>query len=154
MAFDTRSGNKRYVLRDGEGKEYTTSASRSGRGEGLEGSRLGSSSTSQRGQYTNVYLDKVEPAPDAPARPAARGQRAPTRTRPPTPSRRGGALAAGELSRNEEVPPEELYEKLRPFKELWPRTSEGRKRSRSGPTGPPPAAPGSLEIPLGADRRL
>jgi hypothetical protein len=42
----TRSGTIRYAVRDTDGNEYHEQ---------------------QRGEYTNVYLDKVEPAPPEPA---------------------------------------------------------------------------------------
>src|SRR3954464_6517555 len=64
--FETRGGNQRYVVRDEEGEEYTTF--REGIGQAaraFEGRRVRIEfHEEQRGQYTNVYLDKVEPAPD------------------------------------------------------------------------------------------
>jgi hypothetical protein len=68
----------------------------------------------QRGQYTNVYLDKVEPAPQEAAPDGAD-------TDPDEAAWRTAVEAApwlvGESEPREEVPPEELYEKLKPFKE-------------------------------------
>jgi hypothetical protein len=70
----------------------------------------------QRGEYTNVYLDKVEPAPEAAG--AAGGGAAD----PDEAAWRTAVEAApwlvGESEPHEEVPPDELFEKLRPFKEL------------------------------------
>ena len=127
MAFDTRSGNKRYVLRDGEGKEYTTFRESIGaEAKRLEGSRARIEfHESQRGKYTNVYLDKVEAAPDAPGGAGAAG------ADPDEAAWRTAVEAApwlvGESEPHEEVPPEELYEKLRPFKELVAEDIEGEE---------------------------
>lgn len=116
MTFETRGGNVRYVLRDSEGNEYTTF--REGIGEAakrLEGrrARIGYHEN-QRGQYTNVYLDKVEEAPDE----ARAGG---SDTDPDEAAWRTAVEAApwlvGESEPHDEVPPEELYEKLKPFKE-------------------------------------
>jgi hypothetical protein len=116
MTFETRGGNVRYVLRDSDGNEYTTF--REGIGEAakrLEGRRARIEyHENQRGQYTNVYLDKVEDAPDPP-------QSAGSDTDPDEAAWRTAVEAApwlvGESEPHEEVPPEELYGKLKPFKE-------------------------------------
>jgi hypothetical protein len=116
--FETRGGNVRYVVKDSEGNEYTTF--REGIGEEakrLEGRRVRIEyHENQRGQYTNVYLDKVEPAPDAPEE-----EGDPGRTDPDEAAWRTAVEAApwlvGESEPREEVPPDELYEKLKPFKE-------------------------------------
>jgi len=90
--FETRGGSVRYVVRDGDGDEYTTFRERIGEAaKALEGRRVRIEyHEEQRGQYNNVYLDKVEPAPDE-----------------------GG-----------DTPPDELYEKLKPFKERVARDIE------------------------------
>src|SRR5215212_3420701 len=64
--FETRGGNVRYVVRDAEGNEYTTFRERIGdRARELTGKRARIEfHEAQRGRYTNVYLDKVEPAAD------------------------------------------------------------------------------------------
>jgi hypothetical protein len=124
MSFDTRSGNKRFVVRDGEGKEYTTFRESIGaEAKRLEGSRVRIEyHENQRGQYTNVYLDKVEPAPEGEAAPG-------TGADPDEAAWRTAVEAApwlvGESEPQEEVPPDELYEKLRPFKELVAEDIEG-----------------------------
>src|SRR4051794_13401798 len=113
--FETRGGNTRYVVRDGDGKEYTTFREAIGdRARELEGRRARIEwHEEQRGQYENVYLDKVEPAPEA----AATGDD----TDPEEAAWRTAVDAApwlvGESEPHEEVPPEELYDKLKPFKE-------------------------------------
>ena len=67
----------------------------------------------QRGQYTNVYLDKVDPAEDEPAGEGGTdADEAAWRT-----AVEAAPWLVGESEPREEVPPDELYEKLKPFKE-------------------------------------
>jgi hypothetical protein len=114
--FETRGGNVRYVLKDSDGNEYTTFREQIGeQAKQLEGTRVSIAyHENQRGQYTNVYLDKVEPAPEEPSPEGGR-------TDPDEAAWRTAVEAApwlvGESEPHEEVPPEELYDKLRPFKE-------------------------------------
>jgi hypothetical protein len=111
--FDTRGGNTRYVVRDQDGNEYTTFREAIGeRAREVEGSRARIEyHEEQRGQYQNVYLDKVEPAPEPEG-----GD-----TDPEEAAWRTAVDAApwlvGESEPHEEVPPDELYDKLKPFKE-------------------------------------
>jgi hypothetical protein len=67
--FETRGGSVRYVVRDADGNEYTTFREAIGdKARELEGKRVRIEyHEEQRGQYTNVYLDKVEPAPEGQA---------------------------------------------------------------------------------------
>ncbi len=62
--FETRGGNTRFVVRDDAGNEYTTFREAIGaRARELEGRRVRIGyHDEQRGQYTNTYLDAVEPA--------------------------------------------------------------------------------------------
>jgi hypothetical protein len=114
--FETSGGNVRYVAKDTDGNEYTTFRERIGdEAKRLEGQRVHIEyHENQRGQYTNVYLDKVEPAPEEPASDG-------DSTDPDEAAWRTAVDAApwlvGESEPHEEVPPEELYEKLKPFKE-------------------------------------
>jgi hypothetical protein len=114
--FETSGGNTRFVMRDGDGKEYTTFREAIGEAaKRAEGRRARIEfHENQRGQYTNVYLDKVEPLPDD------TGQGSDD-TDPDEAAWRTAVEAApwlvGESEPHEEVPPEELYEKLRPFKD-------------------------------------
>jgi hypothetical protein len=118
MTFETKTGNTRYVVKDSSGNEYTTFRESIGMSaQRLEGKRVRLEyHETQRGQYTNVYLDKVEPAPE-PA--GGGGGGAPD---PDEAAWRTAVEAApwlvGESEPHEEVPPDELYDKLRPFKEL------------------------------------
>lgn len=115
--FDTSGGNVRFVVRDSNGKEYTTFRERIGEAaKRVEGRRARIEwHENQRGQYTNVYLDKVEPLPDEPA------GRPEDDTDPDEAAWRTAVEAApwlvGESEPQEAVAPEELYEKLRPFKD-------------------------------------
>ena len=115
--FETSGGNVRYVMSDTEGNEYTTFRERIGdEARRLEGQRVRIEfHENQRGQYTNVYLDKVEPAPAEPKPDDGDdtdADEAAWRT-----AVEAAPWLVGESEPQEEVPPEELYEKLKPFKE-------------------------------------
>ena len=112
--FDTRSGNRRYVVRDSEGNEYTTFREQIGeQARRLAGRRAHIEfHEEQRGRYTNVYLDKVEPAPDAEGGEDSDPEEAAWRT-----AVDAAPWLVGESDPHEAVPPDELYEKLKPFKE-------------------------------------
>src|SRR4029078_6422667 len=62
-AFKTQSGNTRFVLRDGEGREYTTFREQIARDAvAAEGRKARITfHEQQRGSFNNVYLDSVEP---------------------------------------------------------------------------------------------
>jgi hypothetical protein len=112
--FETRGGNQRYVVRDEDGDEYTTF--REGIGQAaraFEGRRVRIEyHEEQRGQYTNVYLDKVEPAPAEDEGGDTDPSEAAWRT-----AVDAAPWLVGESEPHEAVPPDELYEKLKPFKE-------------------------------------
>ena len=112
--FDTRGGNVRYVVRDQAGNEYTTFREAIGqRAQQLEGSRVRIEyHEEQRNRYRNVYLDKVEPAPDSEASGDTDPEEAAWRT-----AVDAAPWLVGESEPHEEVPPDELYDKLKPFKE-------------------------------------
>jgi hypothetical protein len=114
-AVKTKSGTIRFVVRDDAGNEYTTFRESIGqRAQELEGQRTRIEyHEQQRGQYTNVYLDKVEPAPPeegggADSDPEEAAWRTAVDAAP---------WLVGESDPHEAVPPDELYEKLKPFKE-------------------------------------
>jgi hypothetical protein len=114
--FETRSGSTRYVVKDGDGKEYTTFREHIGNAAmGLEGKRARIEyHEEQRGNFNNVYLDKIEPAPDAPGGDG-------DETEPEEAAWRTAVDAApwlvGESEPHEAVPPDDLFDKLKPFKE-------------------------------------
>jgi hypothetical protein len=115
--FETRGGNVRYVVRDTDGNEYTTFREAiGGEAKKLEGQRVRIEyHEQQRGEYTNVYLDKVEPAP-APAPGAG-----PPDTDAEEAAWRTAVDAApwlvGESDPHAKTAPEKLYDTLKPFKE-------------------------------------
>ena len=115
--FETRGGNARYVIRDAEGTEYTTFRERIGdRARELQGQRVRIEyHEAQRGQYTNVYLDKVEPLPPELALDGG------SDTDPEEAAWRTAVDAApwlvGESDPQGKTSPEELYETLKPFKD-------------------------------------
>jgi hypothetical protein len=112
-AVKTRSGTIRFVVRDGDGKEYTTFRESIGeRAQQFEGQRARIEyHEQQRGQFTNVYLDKVEPAP-----PEASGDSDPEEAAWRT-AVDAAPWLVGESDPEEPIAPDELYDKLKPFKE-------------------------------------
>jgi hypothetical protein len=119
----TRNGNTRFVVRDSDGREYTTFRPEIGaRAQQLQGSRVRIGyHEEQRGQYTNVYLDEVERVTeDAQRGGGAEVQEAAWRTAVEAAPWLVGKPGA-------EVAPEELYEKLKPFED---RVADDIERSR------------------------
>ena len=116
-ALKTRSGNVRFVLVDDAGKEYTTF-----RPEIAEQARqaLGRRARiefheQQRGEFTNVYLDRVEvlDPPDE----AGAGEHDADEVAWKT-AVDAAPWLLGEKPPTEGVEPDELFERLQPFKEL------------------------------------
>ena len=111
----TRNGNTRFVLRDREGKEYTTFRPQIGEeAERYSGARARIEyHEEQRGGFRNVYLDAVGPADDD-------GESA-GHSDPEQAAWRTAVDAApwlvGSRDPKREVPPDELFEKLKPFKD-------------------------------------
>jgi hypothetical protein len=114
--FETRGGNARYVVRDGDGNQYTTFREAIGeQARTLEGRRVRIEyHEEQRGQYTNVYLDKVEELPDQEAENSADtdAQEAAWRT-----AVEAAPWLVGDSDPHAKTGPEELYETLKPFKD-------------------------------------
>jgi hypothetical protein len=113
---ETRSGKIRYVVRDEHGREYTTFRPGIGREAArFEGRRARIEFHEQeRNGFQNVYLDAIAPAT---------GEAEPgSSTEPDEAAWRTAVEAApwvlGSREPQGEVPPEELYEKLEPFKRL------------------------------------
>jgi hypothetical protein len=113
-AFQTKSGNVRYVLRDGDGKEYTTFREEIARSAvAAEGKRARIEfHEQQRGEFTNVYLDKVEALPEEEGASESADEVAWKTAIDAAPY-----LLPGDAVERE-IPAEELFEKLQPFKEL------------------------------------
>ena len=114
---ETRSGNTRWVLRDADGNEYTTFKPDIGaRARAAEGRRARIEfHEQQRGNWTNVYLDAVEPLADEGADGAA--DRAVDETAWST-AIEAAAWLLGSQPPDRAVEPEELFERLKPFKDL------------------------------------
>jgi hypothetical protein len=114
--FQTRGGNARYVVRAEDGNEYTTFREAIGQqASELEGRRVRIEyHEEQRGQYTNVYLDKVEPVPDEPPGGAADtdAEEAAWRT-----AVEAAPWLVGDSDPHAKTGPDELYETLKPFKD-------------------------------------
>ena len=105
---ETRNGNRRFVLRDSDGNEYTTFRPPIGEEAAKhEGRRVRIKFHEQeRNGFTNVYLDAVEAlghgGEDRDAEEAAW---------------QTAVEAAPWLAGKGEVPPDELFDKLKPFQE-------------------------------------
>src|SRR5256885_2415752 len=113
---ETRSGHTRYAIKDDSGREYTTFRPQIGAAaKEAEGRRARIEFHEQeRNGFTNVYLDKVEPTGESPpaaegAEPEEVGWQAATEAAP---------WLVGSDKPKEAVEPEELFERLKPFKDL------------------------------------
>jgi hypothetical protein len=116
--IQTRSGKVRYVVRDDEGREYTTFRPGIGREAGkFEGRRAHITfHEEERNGFQNVYLDAISVAPETASPPESAS------TDPDEVAWNTAVEAApwmlGTSEPEEEIAPEELYEKLEPFKRL------------------------------------
>lgn len=117
-ALKTRGGNTRFVLVDDDGNEYTTFKERvAAKLPGVDGRRARIEFHQQeRDGFTNVYLDDVTPLDDD------RDQRHDAPAQADEVAWKTAVDAAPYLldaeAVEEEVPPEELFAKLQPFKQL------------------------------------
>ncbi|HZU20837.1 MAG TPA: hypothetical protein VE982_06435 [Gaiellaceae bacterium] len=113
-ALRTRSGNTRFVLVSDDGREFSTFREEVAADlPSLKGQRARVEfHEERRGAYTNVYLDRVEPL-DGDVEEGTDPHEVAWRT---AVDAAPYLLSSAELER--EVPPEELFERLRPFKEL------------------------------------
>jgi hypothetical protein len=118
-AHKTQSGNTRFVLVDDSGREYSTFKEPIARqalaAEG-ERARIQFHET-QKGNFTNVYLDAVEPLPqetvDAEDEDEERTNEVAWRT-----AIEAAPYILGGDAVEREVPPEEFFEKVKPLKDL------------------------------------
>src|SRR3954451_21132136 len=111
---ETRSGNTRFVLRDADGQEYTTFRPQIGQAaRAFEGrtARI-KYHEEERNGFQNVYLDGIEAADEEASGSHDSADEAAWRT-----AVEATPWLVGSDHPKEEVPPDELYEKLRPFKE-------------------------------------
>lgn len=113
-AFKTQSGNTRFVLRDDEGREFTTFREQIARDAlAAEGRRARIAfHEQQRGNFTNVYLDAVEPLEDESESDSSEAvEEVAWKTAvDAAPWLLGDAPKGG-------IDPDEAFEKLQPFKE-------------------------------------
>jgi hypothetical protein len=114
-ALRTRAGNTRFVVVGDDGREFSTFREEIAADlPSLKGRRARVRyHEERRGEYTNVYLDGVEPLDEDEPGPATDPDEVGWRT---AVDAAPYLLSSAELER--EVPPEELFERLRPFKEL------------------------------------
>ena len=115
-ARKTQSGNTRFVLVDESGREFTTFKEPIARQAlAAEGRRAKITwHEQQRGQFTNVYLDAVEAlADEADAGAEERTNEIAWRT-----AIEAAPYILGGDAVEREVPPEELFEKVKPLKDL------------------------------------
>jgi hypothetical protein len=115
--FPTQSGNTRWVLRDAEGGEYTTFRPEIGRrareAEGRR-ARIEFHEQEKRG-FHNVYLDDVEPLGAAPGGTVESQEADEVAWKTAIDA---APWLLGGTTPEAEVPAEELFEKLKPFKDL------------------------------------
>jgi hypothetical protein len=116
-AVESRSGNTRYVLRDTEGREYTTFRPQVGKEAAeYEGRRARITFHEEdRNGFHNVYLDSIAPAPQAGG---GGGDDTDAEEAAWSAAVDAAPWLLGEKEPEREVPPEELYERLEPFKSL------------------------------------
>jgi hypothetical protein len=114
--IETRSGNTRYVVRDEQGREYSTFRPAIGREAARYQGRRAHLEfhEEERNGFRNVYLDAISESQAAPA--------AGSSTDPDESAWNTAIEAApwvlGSSEPDREIPPEELFEKLEPFKRL------------------------------------
>src|SRR3954462_11381607 len=115
---ETRSGKTRYVLRDGDGREYTTFRPQIGRDAArFEGRRARVEfHEEERNGFRNVYLDGIEVADNEPAAGGGGEQGEHAAEVAWKAAIDAAPWLLGSDKPEKEVPPDELYEKLRPFK--------------------------------------
>jgi hypothetical protein len=114
---ETRTGKTRYVLRDDEGREFTTFRPQIGREAArFQGKRAQIEfHEEERNGFRNVYLDAIREAPGG--QEEASGGTDPDEVAWST-AVEAAPWVLGSREPDGEVPPEELFEKLEPFKRL------------------------------------
>jgi hypothetical protein len=116
-AHKTQSGNTRFVLIDDSGREYTTFKEPIARqAVAAEGQKARITfHEQQRGNFTNVYLDGVEPLPDQAAESgdAEHADEVAWKT-----AIEAAPFILGGDAVEREVPAEEFFEKMKPLKDL------------------------------------
>jgi hypothetical protein len=116
-AFETRSGNTRYVLVDGDGNEYTTFREAIARkAVEAEGRRARIRfHEAERNGFRNVYLDAVEPLAEEESEGGDQVEREVEEAAWDAAIDAAPWLVGGEPKRK--VPADQLFETLKPFKD-------------------------------------
>src|SRR3954447_7528432 len=115
---ETRSGNTRFLVRTDDGREFTTFREEIGKAaQTVRGRRARVEyHEQQRGSYRNVYLDAVEPVEDQ------SGDGGPDHSSADAVAWETALEATpwlvGSAEPQRPVDPQELYSRLRPFKEM------------------------------------
>src|SRR4051794_9892680 len=127
---ETRSGNTRWVVRDADGREYTTFRPRIGQeAERFRGKRAHVDFHEEdRNGYRNVYLDGIGPSSEKPEPDSAGGGSDPDEVAWNT-AVEAAPWLLGSAEPEEPLEPDELYRKLAPFKR---RVSEDIRRHGDG----------------------
>jgi hypothetical protein len=115
---ETRNGNTRWVIRDADGREYTTFRPTIGeQAERNQGKRATLEYHEQeRNGFQNVYLDAVKPAAEPEPAPAVQNDSDPDEVAWNT-AVEAAPWLLGSSKPEEALEPDELYEKLEPFKQ-------------------------------------
>jgi hypothetical protein len=115
---ETRNGNTRFVVRDADGREYTTFRPSIGeQAERNQGKRATLEYHEQeRNGFQNVYLDAVKPAAEPEPAPAAQNDSDPDEVAWST-AVEAAPWLLGSSEPEAALEPDELYEKLEPFKQ-------------------------------------
>ena len=113
----TRNGNTRFVVRDADGDEFSTFRPRIGQAAAaFEGRRAKIEyHEEERNGFTNVYLDSIEAAPESGA---GEGHDESADEVAWKAAIDAAPWLLGSDRPKSEVPPEELFDKLQPFKEM------------------------------------
>jgi len=116
-AIETRSGKTRWVLRDSDGDEFTTFRPKIGQtAAAFEGRRAKIEyHEEERNGFQNVSLDGIEAADQEGGEASEHKERADEVAWKAATD--AGPWVLGTDKPKEEVPPDELYDKLKPFKE-------------------------------------
>jgi hypothetical protein len=111
--LETRSGNTRWVLTDDAGTAYTTFRPQIGEeAERHTGRRARIAfHEEERNGFRNVYLDRIEPVPERTTAGADDADEVAWGT-----AVEAAPWLLGTTEPGEEIPPDELYDKLEPFK--------------------------------------
>ena len=115
---ETRNGNTRFVVRDADGREYTTFRPSIGeQAERNQGKRATLEYHEQeRNGFQNVYLDAVKPAAEPEPAPAAQNDSDPDEVAWNT-AVEAAPWLLGSSEPEEALEPDELFERLEPFKQ-------------------------------------